>query len=331
MGHWHPVIERGTGRPPSGDIQPCSASLRAGFERSVALFRTNCYSPLVSSFSQRYGLIQPPKIRYREDLSVEYRQPIIDLLRRYLPISALNDSIAKVFNPYGIESVPMELSPMEISTDENNLDFIAAKRTLIACPWFRLFDVVEHAFQQLDFYEAELRTDPDEEARAFPLQRDLNEYFVYAGIGWQMVNGEIVRRGEDSFERTTGAAVEVLTNAKRPTAAEHLKSARRALSERPKANTSGAVSHATSAIECVLGDLTGEAVTLGKYLDRHPTLFHPALKKALDGVYGYASDAGARHGKEGVEPSYEEAQFAVATCSAACTLFTNQPPQLKMP
>ena len=58
-----------------------------------------------------------------------------------------------------------------------------------------------------------------------------------------------------------------------------------------------------------MSDITGEAFALGKYLDRYPALFHPALKKALDGVYGYASDAGARHGKEGVEPSFEAAQL----------------------
>jgi hypothetical protein len=68
-------------------------------------------------------------------------------------------------------------------------------------------------------------------------------------------------------------------------------------------------------------------MTLGKYLDKHPDLFHPSLKKALDGVYGYASDAGARHGKEGKEPSFDEAQFAVTACAAACTLLTAMNPK----
>ena len=39
-----------------------------------------------------------------------------------------------------------------------------------------------------------------------------------------------------------------------------------------------------------------EATTLGKYLDKYLKLFHSALKKALDGVYGFASDAGASNG-----------------------------------
>ena len=94
-----------------------------------------------------------------------------------------------------------------------------------------------------------------------------------------------------------------------------------------EANTPGAVSHATNAVECVLHDITGQEMTLGGYLDKYPQLFHPALKKALNGVYGYASDAGARHGREGKAPSFDEAQFAVTTCAATCTLLTAMNPK----
>jgi hypothetical protein len=67
-------------------------------------------------------------------------------------------------------------------------------------------------------------------------------------------------------------------------------------------------------------------MTLGEYLNRHPGLFHPALKKGLHGIYGYACDEGARHGKEGTEPTREEAEFAVAVCAAVCTLLTRKHP-----
>ena len=69
-------------------------------------------------------------------------------------------------------------------------------------------------------------------------------------------------------------------------------------------------------------------MTLGKYLNKHPLLFHPALKKGIDGVYGYASDEGARHGKEGTEPTTEEAEFAVAVCAAVCTLLARRHPEM---
>ena len=202
-----------------------------------------------------------------------------------------------------------------------------AQRIIYACEWFHFYEIVEEVsqlFRRKDGVGTALvRIAQQGEI----LAKAMNEILANRGIGWQLVEGCIVFRGDIGFERTIASAVEALTKAGRPTAAEHVTSAIHALSERPKADTPGAVAHATSALECVLGEITGEALTLGKYLDRHSRLLHPALKKALDGIYGYASDAGARHGKEGIEPSLEEAQFAVSTCSAACTLLTNRPPQ----
>jgi hypothetical protein len=68
-------------------------------------------------------------------------------------------------------------------------------------------------------------------------------------------------------------------------------------------------------------------MTLGDYLKKNPGLFHPALKNGLYGIYGYASDEGARHGKEGTEPAREEAEFVVAVCAAVCTLLSRKHPK----
>ncbi len=58
-----------------------------------------------------------------------------------------------------------------------------------------------------------------------------------------------------------------------------------------------------SAVECVLHDITGATMTLGQYLSSYQHFFHPALRKGLAALYGYAGDKGARHGKEGVQPT----------------------------
>jgi len=205
--------------------------------------------------------------------------------------------------------------------DESLPPYYDYKRHIQKCEWFRIYEIIEGLYRLVQG-----------KGGYYPYTSSfaaaINEALVSQNIGWQLdYDGHVVTRGDEVFEGTIATAVDVLGLNNKPTAADHLKSAVRALSERPKTNTAGAVSHATSAVECVLGDLTGEALTLGKYLDRHSKLFHPCLKKALDGIYGYASDAGARHGKEGIEPSPEEARFAVATCAAVCTLLTNQPPK----
>ena len=60
------------------------------------------------------------------------------------------------------------------------------------------------------------------------------------------------------------------------------------------------------------------SATLGDDLKRHPELFG-SLKKASEGIWGYASNEGARHGKEGVEPAREEAELVVSVAASVVT------------
>lgn len=131
-------------------------------------------------------------------------------------------------------------------------------------------------------------------------------------------------RGDEAFENTVKTSVTALAKENKPTAAQHIESALHALSTRPKPNTSDAVSNATKALECVCGEITGTSMTLGDYLKKNQNLFHPALKKELEGIYGYASDAGARHGKEGVEPALADAEFVLAVRAATCALLSRR-------
>jgi hypothetical protein len=116
--------------------------------------------------------------------------------------------------------------------------------------------------------------DDDETGRAERFQEDLNTAFAEEGIGWELLKGEIVARGDQGFQEAIKTAASQLAENQRPTAANHIQSAFRALSERPKANTPGAVFHATNAVECVLHEITGESMTLSKYLDNFSGLFH---------------------------------------------------------
>src|SRR5579859_1494861 len=261
------------------------------------------------SFSQRHGLAGPPPgTLLRDEVPVSFRRFLIDLLHAHVSIEF-----------HELQKVVCDV--LQEWPDENLPPYYDCKRHIQQCEWFRIYEIIEGLHNLLQgkggYYPY-----------TSSFVKAINEALVSQNIGWQLdYDGRVVTRGDEAFEGTVRTAVDALGENNRPTAADHLKSAIRALSERPKTNTPGAISHATSAVECVLGELSGEALTLGKYLDRHPKLFHPALKKVLDGIYGYASDAGARHGKEGIEPSPEEARFAVATCAAVCTLLTNQPPK----
>lgn len=179
--------------------------------------------------------------------------------------------------------------------------------------------------QELNFYESEYVAD-DEEPRAYPLQTDINDYFTHVGIGWRLDGGRMIARGDDAFERTVGFAEEELRAGGRTTAAGRIRRAIEALSIRPSPDLSGAVSHAISAMECVLHDITGKPQSLSEYLKRHQALFPDTLSKAVDGLWNYANK-GARHGREGVEPTREEAEFVVATSAAVTTYLNGKHPR----
>ena len=101
----------------------------------------------------------------------------------------------------------------------------------------------------------------------------------------------------------------------------------RNLSLRPKPDFSGAISHATGAMECVLHDITGRGMTFGDFVKKRPDLFPGAMKTAFGALWGYTSEEGARHGKEGVEPPRDEAEFIVTIAAALATYLNRKHPR----
>jgi hypothetical protein len=257
------------------------------------------------SFSQRHGLAGPPPgTLLRDEVPPGFRIFLLDDLHNYFSEDELRKVVCDVLQEWPDLSMPPHFD---------------CKKHIKKCEWFRIHEIIEGTYKVV--YERSWRSNP---GAASMLAKAINKAFIEQNIGWQLVNGKVITRGDGLFEGTVKGALTALEEDQKPTSAGHLGSAISALSVRPKPNTSGAVAHAASAVECVLGEITGEAMTLGKYLDKHSALFHPALKKGLAGIYGYASDEGARHGKEGTEPALEEAAFVVATCAAVCTLLVRK-------
>ena len=68
-------------------------------------------------FSKRQGYVRPKEIVYRDELSDELRQPIIDIIQRAASREVLRETINRIFNPYGLDAIPTRDGPM-ITTDE---------------------------------------------------------------------------------------------------------------------------------------------------------------------------------------------------------------------
>lgn len=281
--------------------------------------------PAQPSFSDRQGLNTTPEIKYRDTLPTNLRQPIFDILRRNISDSFLLELLIKLLNPYGITKLPSG-APVAVSGEDEGSDAVIAKGLFGYCEWFKVYELIENIYTQLDFHENELREE-DEDIRTIQLQEDINQYFRYAAIGWKMEGGLITSRGDEPFEQTVLTAQNELASQGRNTAADRIYKAIQYLSIRPDPDLSGAISHATAAMECVFHDVTGEKKTLGEYLKEHPTLFSGPLRKALEGLWGYASNEGARHGREGIEPQREDAEFVVQIAAAATTYVNRKHPR----
>jgi hypothetical protein len=101
--------------------------------------------------------------------------------------------------------------------------------------------------------------------------RKMNTYFVEEGIGWQLVERQVVTRGTKAFESIVTGANEALESAKRPTAPGHINEALMDLSRRPEAELSGAIYHAMGARGAFARDVAGDPkATLGEVLKRNP-------------------------------------------------------------
>lgn len=187
------------------------------------------------------------------------------------------------------------------------------------CDWYKVYDIIEGMYARFARNDAENR-----QQDAVQFAAAINSFFEEEGIGWQLVDGQIVTRGTEAFEAVVSEATEALQASERPTAANHLHEALQDLSRRPQPDLAGAVYHAMGALECLARDVTGDPkATLGEVLKRNPGLLPKPLDSALSQVWGYASNE-ARHVEEGREPGRDEAELVVGLCAAVSTYLTRK-------
>jgi hypothetical protein len=160
---------------------------------------------------------------------------------------------------------------------------------------------------------------------AATFEEQLNEYFEDEGIGWQMRDGKIQVRGSEPFEAVGRSAARTLSEHGRQTSAREMHEALQDLSRRPEPDISGAIQHAMAALECAARDVGKSTATLGQVIKDNAAALgiQPPLDKALEKLWGYASEQG-RHFHEGREnPTFEEAELVV-TVAAGVSVYLSK-------
>lgn len=183
---------------------------------------------------------------------------------------------------------------------------------VLSCDWFRVYDIIEEIYKLL--------------LRKKVFEVKINDLFVEEGIGWQLVDGEIQVRGDEAFERILADSAEALDQPGMTTATSELREAIRDLSRRPKPDLSGATQHAMAALECVARQVSGdEKATLGGVIKKHTDLFPPPVDKAVEKLWGYASEQ-ARHARESRDLAWEEVQLIVGISAVLCSYLVQKEP-----
>jgi hypothetical protein len=157
----------------------------------------------------------------------------------------------------------------------------------------------------------------------------LNALFEDLGIGWQTIDGQIVTRGDQEFERVVAQAAFQIEAAGLRTAKTELEEARADLSRRPEPDITGTVQHCMAALECVARVVShDERATLGEIIQRHGADIGipKPLDAAIDKMWGYASEM-ARHLREGRVPAREEAEFLLSVSASLVTYLLQRNPR----
>jgi hypothetical protein len=134
------------------------------------------------SFSQRHQYAQPPEISIREGLSSKLRRPIAQIAARRVGSKAFRQIVLAVLDPYGILPPPQAGAWVAIFV-KGDVDFSSAAERFDGSPWFRVYDVIEAVHRKLARQDKQSGIPVEGAPHAPGFEREINRYFVHAGIG----------------------------------------------------------------------------------------------------------------------------------------------------
>lgn len=252
----------------------------------------------METFSARLGFKpHAAEITIREDAPEPFRTYLPIMMYPHMRLRDIRAVICRA----------VKEAPDSSNWGENDFMKVEIEALISEAEWYYVYDAIELFAQKLP---------PD---RYSDFERELNDYFVVKGIGWQLKNKVIEIRGEEVFEATLECTKEALNVANVPTSANEIKEAIKDLSRRPNPEITGAIQHSVAALECLCRKVTGEpTMTLGKLIKENPQIVPQPLNDVVYKVFGFASIKG-RHLEEGNDPSFEEAELVVHLSAAICT------------
>jgi hypothetical protein len=247
-------------------------------------------------FSKREGYAgREVEIVVREDAPQAFRDFIIQTLYdlRWTPTE-----IRKVI------CRTLRISPDDTNwSDYPNID--NEIRCLISdCDWFRVYDIVEA------LYNSNLRN------TQLGFAKEINDYFLENGIGWKLDDGQILFRGDNSFENILKKAQSNIAQSGFDTAKNEISEAISDLSRKPNPDRTGAIQHSLACLECITREIVGNKTqTLGQLIRHNRQIVPPPIDIVVEKIWGFSSNQG-RHLQENKEPNYDETELLVGLAAS---------------
>lgn len=251
-------------------------------------------------FSKRFGINLAER-----PITIRYDAP--DELRYYVSTLLLQFNKGSLKHLRSILCTTAMISPDPSNWGENDYMRSEIESIIERCDWYRVYEIIEVAYEKIvqEEYKEEF-------------QNNINEFFVENGIGWRMEKGELLIRGNETFEEEISATSSTLKDAGLSTSAEEIKQAILDLSRIPEPDITGAVQHSGAALECVAREVVGSKETLGALIKVHPEIVPTPINEVVSKLFGYASEKG-RHLREGILPSFDEAELIVRLSASLCS------------
>jgi hypothetical protein len=254
------------------------------------------------SFSDRLGITKPKSILQTESIDDDLRnglwQACIESYFRYYDYDVQYiDIMGKVFVDF------FKLSTDRVPSDQfDGIQYV--RKWFYKAQWWEVYNFIEFLFGLPAAGNFIRRV-------SFFLEREKSAYRV--------VNAQLVPISDPIEVRAVIDAASVgsaFSGAK-----QHLQSAISLFSKKPEPDYRNSIKEAISAVESVARVVTkNPKATLGEALKKidEKMALHPALRDAMNKLYGYTSDEGGiRHAMlEQSRIDEAEAKFMIVTCSA---------------
>ncbi len=188
-------------------------------------------------------------------------------------------------------------------------DFSGICELIRTIEWYEVFGILEALSSTIDSRD---ELEDFEEA--------INGIFDDSGLKWELINDTIYGVRDDQGIPLSDVCLDLLHSSGYISSEHELRAARACLVEQQPPDITGAVSHAMNAMEAVAKKVFNEPKkTLGEVIKAHRDQFPKPLDVVLEKMYGFASEAGARHGVEGHSLKIEDAELIVGIVSAMCS------------